>query len=100
MEQFPKLEKLRMAHWLLVSALLYGAAMTLAAFKGIDGKPLLPQLQIVFWKLGHITMAAHAGYWIDKTTFRDKLLPDSDPARQDRRAKIMAACIIAVALGM
>jgi hypothetical protein len=87
-------EPFRMFHWLLLSVVLYAAAILL---KDVAA---LPQVQIVCWKLGHINAAAFMGYWIDRTTFRDRLHAMSEPLRQIRRAIIMAACILAVALGM
>lgn len=88
------MDKLRMSNWLLLSAALYAAAMVLA------GLSLLPQVQIILWKLGHITVAGFIGYRLDRAAFRDRLTPESDPLRQIRRAMIIIGAMIAAALGM
>lgn len=84
------MNKLRMAHWLIVAALLYLLALVVHQ----------PQLQTMFWKTCLITVAAHVGYWIDKTSFRDTLEPTSEPTRQLRRAIIIAAAMLAVSMGL
>lgn len=79
-----------MSHWLLVTALLY--LLTLVVHQ--------PQLQTMLWKACLITVAAHIGYWIDKTAFRDTLAPQSEPTRQLRRAIIIAAAMLAISMGL
>lgn len=81
---------LRMSHYLLVSAALYAMALLVEQ----------PQLQIILWKTGHITVAAFAGYWIDKAVFRDELDGKSLPMRQMRRAVIIASAMLAVSMGL
>lgn len=88
-------DKLRMFHWLLISAAIYTAAIVLADMQ------LLPQIQVALWKIGHITVAAYAGYWIDRHTFRDcRLNARSDPRLHVRRAIIIGAAMLAVSMGM
>lgn len=90
----------RMFHWLLIAVVLYVAAGLLATLTDGAGASRLPQVQIVLWKLGHITLGAFAGYWIDRNGFRDRLVADAGPLRQLRRALIMAAAMLAVSMGL
>lgn len=84
-------DKLRMFHWLLIAAGLYFAATIVQQ----------PQLQIVLWKTGHITVAAFAGYWVDRAAFREtRLNVRSDPRLQIRRAIVIGAAMVAISLGM
>lgn len=85
------MDKLRMAHWAVFSGLIYLAAMYVAQ----------PQLQIVLWKIGHITVAAFVGYWIDRNVFRDsRIHSNSLPMLQVRRAIIIGAAMLAISMGM
>lgn len=84
----------RMFHWLLFSAALYLIAQMLA-LRGI-----LPQLQVICWKLGHVSIAANLGYWIDRNASRSRLSSSSAPEEHLRRAIIMAAAMLAIAWGM
>lgn len=86
-------ERLRMAHWLLCALALYVIAMLLAQAR------ILPQVQIVTWKLGHETVAAFLGYWIDRTAFRDRIVWDSPGLLHIRRAIIIGAAMLGVGLG-
>ncbi len=83
----------RMSQWLLFSLGLYAVAMILLAFN------TLPQVQVVTWKLANATIAAWVGYRIDKSLFKDCLDGDSDPRYHIRRAIIVAATVLAVAMG-
>jgi hypothetical protein len=85
------MDKLRMFHWLLIAAVLYLAATIVTQ----------PQLQIVLWKAGHITVAAFAGYWIDRAAFREaRLSAKSDPRLQIRRAIVIGAAMLAISMGL
>lgn len=84
----------RMFQWLLISLTLYVLAVVLAKAE------LLPQVQTMSWKLGHETIAAFMGYWIDRSMFRDRMGADTPPLLQIRRAVIIAATMLAVAMGM
>lgn len=85
------MDKLRMMQWLIISALLYTAAMLIPN----------PQLQIVTWKAGHLTIAAFVGYWIDRGAFIESRITYHSPALlQIRRAIIIGAAMLATAMGM
>ena len=81
----------RMFAWLIFAAFLYLIALNVA----------MPQIQTLCWKLGNVTVAAFVGYWIDRHAFTEaRLYRGSPPLEQVRRAIIIAACMIAVALGL
>ena len=84
----------RMFQWLLIAIVLYTLAAMLAS------QSLLSQVQTIFWKLGHETIAAFVGYWIDRSAFRIRLNDESVPLHHIRRAVIIGATMLAVALGM
>lgn len=84
----------RMFHWLLISIVLYTMASGLAHFE------VMPQIQTISWKLGHETIAAFLGYWIDRSMFRQRIDPDSVPMLQIRRAIIIGCTMLAVAMGL
>lgn len=83
----------RMLEWLLMAAVLYVICITLRTFE------LEPQVQVVLWKLGNVTVAAFVGYWIDRRAFA-RVDACSDPVEQLRRALVMAAAMLAVSLGL
>jgi hypothetical protein len=87
-------EHLRMLQWVFIAFLFYGAALI---FKGYGVEP---ELQIVSMKLGHITIAAFVGYWIDRTAFRTRITASSHPLESVRRAIIIASAMLAIALGL
>jgi hypothetical protein len=87
-------DKMRMFHWVLISIALYVAAAILAATQS------LPQVQVVLWKLGHITLAAFVGYWVDRHGARDRLTETSPPHAHLRRAIIIGAAMLAIAMGL
>lgn len=88
---FPVPKKYRMFSYLIFSAILYGLAMIVTQ----------PQLQIVLWKAGHITIGAFIGYWIDRAVFHDiRIRADSPPLEQLRRAIIVAAAMWSAAAGL
>jgi len=91
-----KKEFQRMSQWLLIAIIFYAFAIILAS-KGID---YLPQVQTISWKLGHETIAAFMGYWIDRTAFRSRIVENVPPMQEIRRAIIIAATMLAVAMGM
>lgn len=86
-------DKFRMFQWLLIAAFFYDLALLVFGDQ--------PQLQTLAWKLGNLTVAAFVGYWIDRRAFMDaRLDPHSPPLLQMRRAVIMAASMLAVAMGL
>jgi hypothetical protein len=89
-------ELLRMGHWLILALLFYFAAVCMAN----QGMDYYPQAQTVLWKLGHLTIAAFAGYWIDRNAFRDRMSVDASPLLHLRRAIIIVGAMIAISLGM
>jgi hypothetical protein len=89
------MDKMRMFQWVLISLGLYAAAALLAAGQQ------LPQVQIVLWKLGHITLAAFVGYWVDRRTFHLARIDEaSSPVEHVRRAIIIGAAMLAIAMGL
>lgn len=85
------LNKFRMIQHLVLAAILYAIAAHVTQ----------PQLQIVLWKAGHITVGAFMGYWIDRTLFKTARIDESSvPMEHVRRAIIVAAAILAVAMGL
>jgi len=89
-------ENYRMFSFLLLALFFYGIALTLATLDTL----LLPQVQIVLWKAGHISIGAFLGYWVDKQIFRDIISPQSNPLTHLRRAIVVVGAMIAIALGM
>ncbi|HTD05868.1 putative holin [Undibacterium sp.] len=88
------MNKLRMIQWLLVAALLYALALTM--LRAGYGGPL----QTLTWKLGHVTMGGFAGYWLDRTAFRDRIVWDTQPLVMIRRAIIMFGAMYTLGAGM
>jgi hypothetical protein len=81
----------RMLPWALLALLFYTAALATAQ----------PQIQTLLWKVGHITLGANIGYWIDRTAFQDRLNPNTtDPIRAMARAVVVAAAILGLSLGL
>jgi hypothetical protein len=85
----------RMSHWFLFAVIFYGIAIALTQSE------ILPQLQVISWKLGHETIASYFGYWIDRSAFnQSRLNEESPPLLQIRRAIIIGAAMLAVAMGL
>ena len=81
----------RMLPWAIFAFVLYAVALNIPQ----------PQIQTLLWKLGHITLGANVGYWIDRTAFLDRLAPGStDPIRALSRAIVVAAAILGLSLGL
>lgn len=83
----------RMFDWLVWAFVFYAMCITLRVY-GVE-----PQVQTVLWKLGNLTVAAYAGYWIDRRAFT-RLYLGAPPLEQMRRAVIIAAAMVAVGLGL
>lgn len=88
-----KLELHRMLGWLVWAVLFYAVSVHLR------NQGLEPQMQVLFWKLGNMTSAAYAGYWLDRRAFA-RVDGSSDSNEQLRRAIVMAAAMISVGLGL
>lgn len=86
-------ERLRMLQWVFISACFYTTAIVLKKYGGD------PETQIVAMKLGHITIAAFVGYWIDRSAFRRRT-STTNSTDDLRRAIIIAAAMLAIALGL
>lgn len=86
---------IRMFDWIVVTILLTAIIGLLAPH----------QLTVSLYKLSLVSLAAVVGYWIDRSLFPyarpDELaLTDAEAsAAQIRRALLVSACIIGVALG-
>lgn len=61
MEEGQERDLFRMVGWLLMGLVFYGASMAVPAQES--------QLQILFWKLGNVTMFSFLGYWIARRCF-------------------------------
>ena len=79
----------RMFHWLMLAAAFYALAMLTTQM----------QLQTGLWKLGHITIGAFAGYWVDRNLY-GRVSPESAPGRLVARAVVVAACVLGMAFGL
>ena len=93
-------DKLRMIQWLLIALTLYGLALGLAALHNGELPPVWVPLETAAWKLGNVTVAAFVGYWIDRQAFRSRFNENSSPLEGIRRGLVMAAAMLAVALGL
>lgn len=81
----------RMLTWAVLAAVLYAIALNTSQ----------PQIQTLLWKVGHITLGANVGYWIDRTAFRDRYdYANPDAMRALSRAIIVAAAILGLSLGL
>lgn len=89
------MKKIRMLDWLTIAVLLTLAIGLLAPH----------QLGVTLYKLSLVSLAAVAGYWIDRSLFPyarpDELaLSERETvAAYIRRAIVVAACIVGVSLG-
>lgn len=89
-----------MLQWLAIAVVLYGVALALNQPSEGVPSPWAP-VQTALWKLGNVTIAAFIGYWIDRRAFyQERLGAGSPPLRELRRAIIMGAAMLAVALGL
>lgn len=91
----------RMWEWVLATVLLVGALLFIAPENG----------KVMLYKLGLVTLAAVLGYWLDRTLFRasqpgtlkrSRVKGANVPyaAAMIRRALIVSAAILGVALGL
>ena len=94
-----KSDKLRMGTLLALSALLYGAAIVISLIGGVVPPLWAVQLQTVVWKLGHITMGGHLGYWVSRLAL-GRVSAECADLRRVARAIIIGSCVLAVAQGM
>lgn len=90
-----KTERLRMFQWLLLTVVFYAVAYALK----LNGD-IFPSMQNVFYKLGHVSVGAYLGYFIDRNASRCRLTTSSPDAHHIRRAIIVGAAMLAVAYGL
>lgn len=86
---------MRFSTWGLLAFVFYAAAAMLPV---ADGGAWV-QLQTALWKVGHITAGAYIGFWIDRHAL-GKLLAGDDGQRKLSRAILMAAGVLAMAMGL
>lgn len=81
----------RMIEWLLLAAVFYAAAMAVSQ----------PQVQTLLWKLGHITVGAFLGYWLDRRLLGRYVAElHFGTLRVIARAVIVGCAILGVAFGL
>lgn len=90
----PTADLARMFDWLVWALVCY---VLVFALRWLE---LAPQAQTVLWKLGNLTVAAYAGYWLDRRIFRSRITDTSPPLREIRRAIVVAAAMLTVGLGL
>ncbi len=87
--------KIRMLDWLIVAALLSLVIAVVAPH----------QIGVTLYKLSLVSLAAVAGYWIDRSLFPYARPDDLSLDHQEtaaayiRRAIVVGACIVGVSLG-
>lgn len=85
----------RMVGWLLAGLALYGASI----YIGAD----YPQAQVILQKLGNVTAFSWVGYWIARQALGrvdERYRTPTEPGRVTARALVIAAAILAGALGL
>lgn len=83
-------DRARMVQWLAAAVACYAVALVITQ----------PQIQTLFWKVGHVTLAAWLGYQIDRQAFPYERCKEGMPQCQLRRAIIMGAAMLAIGLGL
>lgn len=81
----------RMLIWLALSVLAYAAS----AAAGTDH----PQVQVVLYKVGHVTLLAWVGYWISRQAL-GRIYDHTNSTRVLARGVIMAGVIVGGSLGL
>jgi hypothetical protein len=84
----------RMIEWLILAVVFYVVAVVLTL-----KAPHLGTLQTLFWKLGHVTVGAFLGYWVDRMAL-GRVNPESEGLRKVARAIIIFAAVFGVAGGL
>lgn len=90
--------RIRMLHWMLLSVVCYWLAGFLQTMPAATPDGTFPHMQAVLWRVGHLNLGAFLGYWVDRHAFRDRILPWGPALALIRRAIIIAACIIGMAI--
>ena len=89
-DEFDSKDLLRMFHWLLITVVLYGAAVYFTH----------PQIQTGLWKAGHITFGAFIGYWIDRQLLCRVDHKHTSEGRLVARAIVVGAAVLGMAFGL
>lgn len=92
--------KTRMLQWLLLAVVVYSLASVLSMMHQYGDAGALPRVQVVLWKVGHLMVAAWLGYGADRSIFRDRIGSWSPDLIHLRRAIIVAAFVLAMALAV
>ena len=71
---------------------------TLAIWLSVED--LLPKVQTVCYKFGHVCAAMHLGYWADRIIFRARIADDSPPEHHIRRAIMVVGIALSASLGL
>lgn len=79
----------RMLPWLLLSIFFYWLALNVEHI----------QLQTLFWKIGHLNISAHLGYWIARKTL-GRIYPDTPSTARVARAIVIVGAMLAVSQGL
>ncbi len=80
----------RMWQWLVFSLVFYTSALL----------TVQPQLQTLFWKLGHVTIGSYMAYWVYRVLFGRFERSKATQGQYVARAIVVLACIYAVANGL
>jgi hypothetical protein len=80
---------LRMSVWFLLSALLYLLALSVEH----------PQIQTLLWKIGHVSVSAHLGYWASRMLL-GRVYQHSQSGDRIARAIVIGAVMVSVSLGL
>ena len=79
----------RMLPWLLMSVLCYGVALNIEHI----------QLQTLLWKIGHLNVGAHLGYWVARKTI-GRLYTTSPAGDRIARALVIVGAMLAISQGL
>ncbi len=84
----------RLFQLLIAVAILYGGVHVLVYVGSA------PQLQTILWKFGSLPLATYFGYWVFRWLYRGRVSSESPPHVHYCRVILIAAFVIAAALGM
>jgi len=87
----------RMLEWLALALVAYATAAVLAP-AGLND-PMWAKLSDMAFKVGHATMAAFVGYWIDRHTL-GRVTERATQGRLLARAVIIGSCMLCVSAGL
>lgn len=87
-------EQIRMLNWVYITLLLYGLAFL------CNHLQLPVSVATLFYKFGHVSVAAFIGYRIDRAIFGDRIGPESPPIRLLARALIVTGAMLSISMGL